>query len=275
MKFIRKNQIEEEMTPEERSIVLATFDNGQVTLEDWLDTLCEFSPPSRPKNLNTAKGVEQLLNNTIMLSVYLTEAKLQNLDKDEEFLNKLRAFEDRILFSKVRSDIYKQLKKPTDDEIIAYINENTKAFRSMRIDQIWCEDLKTARQVKKELDEGKDFESAKQEYSLTKKRQASTASPKNQGLFWKDLWKAEPNDIIGPIKGFYGQQIKWRIIKILEKKPGEIEDLSENIKGIARDSMMSEHRKAVIADYRKQLLKKYPYKIYTNRIKNIDPLDIQ
>jgi hypothetical protein len=273
MKFIRKKQIAEEMTPEERSIVLATFDNGQVTLEDWLKTLCEYSPPSRPKNLNTTKGVEQLLNNAIMLSVYLTEAKLQNLDKDEEFLKKLRAYEDRILSSKVKSDMYKKIEKPTDEEINDYFNSNKKAFRSIKIDQIWCEDLKTARQVKKELDEGKDFESAKQEYSLNKKRKASTTSPKNQGLFWKDLWKADPNDIIGPIKGFYGQQIKWRIVKILEKKPGK--EFSEDIKGIVKDSMMSDRREATMTDYGRRLLKKYPYKIYTSRIKNIDPLDIQ
>jgi len=275
MKFIRKNQISDEMTPEERGIILATFDNGQVTLEDWLYTLCESSPPSRPKNLNTTKGIEQLLDRTLMLSIYLTEAKLQNLDKDEEFLKKLREYEDRILFGSVYREKYKQIKEPTEDEIIAYFNKNKKAFRSMKIDQIWCEDLKTARQAKKELDDGKDFESVRQEFSLIKKLQASTASPKNQGVFWNDLWKAEPNDIVGPMKGFYGRQIKWRIVKILEKNPDEIEEYSEDIKGMLKDSMMSERREAIIADYGRQLLKKYPYKIYTDRIKNIDPLDIQ
>ena len=278
MKFIRKDQIRDEMTHEERSIVLATYDYGQVTLEDWLNALCEFSPPSRPKNLNTPRGIEQLLDRTLMIPIYVTEAKLQNLEKDENFLKLSREYEDRILLNKMKREKYKEVKEPTDEEIVAYFNKNKEAFRTgrlMKIDVIWCEDLKTTGQVKKELDEGKDFESAKQEYSLTKKSKTYNTSASNEGLFWKHLWKAEPNDIIGPIKGFKNQQIKWRIVKILEKKPGEIKEYSEDMNSTIKNSIMSEQREAILAGYGRRLLKKYPYKIYTRRIKNIDPLDIK
>ncbi len=278
MKYIRNSQIKDEMTPEEKNIVLASYDYGQVTLEDWFNTLCESAPPSRPKNLNTPTGIEQLLNRALMIPIYATEAKLQNFDKDETFLKQLRGFEDARLLSKVKIDKYKQVKEPTGEEILTYFNNNKEAFRTgrfMKIDQIWCEDLKTTEQVKDELDKGKDFESAKQEYSLVKNSKASNTYPSSEGLFWKDLWHAEPNDIIGPIKGFNNGQVKWRIVKILEKKPGELNEYSKDIGNRIKNGIKSERRKAIITEYGRELLKKYPYNIYTKRIKNIDPLDIK
>jgi len=277
IKFIRNYQIKDEMTPEEKNIVLATHDYGKVTLEDWFNTLCEPSPPNRPKNLNTPKGVEQLLDRALMIPVYTFEAKLQNLDKDENFLKQVKKYEDTRLLSKAKSDIYKQVTEPTNEQIVDYFNNNKEAFRTGRflnIDHIWCEDLKTAKQVKAELDSGKDFESVKQEHSLAKKSKAFNRYPSNEGLFWKDLWQAEPNDIIGPIKGFYGQQIKWRIVKILKKEAGEIKEYSDKMTNSIKNGIMSKQRTTLIAEYGHELLKKYPYEIYRERIEDIDPLDI-
>jgi hypothetical protein len=213
-----------------------------------------------------------------MMPIYAAEAKLQNIDKDETFLKQLREFEDSQLLSKVKIEKYKEVKEPTGEEILASFNNNKEAFRTgrfMKIDQIWCEDLKTAKKVKDELDKGKDFEAAKQEYSLVKNSKASNSYPSSEGLFWKDLWRAEPNDIVGPIKGFNNRQIKWRIVKILEKKPGELKEYSKDMDNRIKNIIMNERRKAIIAEYGRELLKKYQYKIYKKRIKNIDPLDIQ
>jgi hypothetical protein len=46
------------------------------------------------------------------------------------------------------------------------------------------------------------------------------------------------------------------------------------MKNRAKWKMMDERRQAVLADYRKQLLRKHSYEIYADRIKDINPLDI-
>jgi hypothetical protein len=38
--------------------------------------------------------------------------------------------------------------------------------------------------------------------------------------------------------------------------------------------MMSEQSKELAAQYGKELLKEYPFQIYADRIKNLDPLNI-
>ncbi|MCH7558349.1 MAG: peptidyl-prolyl cis-trans isomerase [Planctomycetes bacterium] len=284
--FIRIYQIKEELTPEEKNIVLATFsaspqdDNGKITkitLKDWFDTLCESSPPSRPRNLNTPKGVEQLLERALRMPLLVSEAKSLGFDKDKNLLKKVREYEDRGLLSKVKSEKDKEIKEPTIDEIMIYFGKNMEAFRTgrtLKIDLIWCQDLKTARQAKAELDGGKDFESVRQKYSLEKKGKPFNTSPSGEGLFWKDLWKGDPNDIVGPVKGFYRRDIKWRIVKILEKNPGKVKGYSSDIERRVKERLVNEQRDAILAKYGDELLKKYPYKIYTEKIKDIDPLDI-
>ena len=275
--FIRIYQIKEELTPEEKNIVLATFDNGKITLKDWFDTLCNSAPPSRPKDLNTPKGVDRLLEMTLRMPILVSEARSLGLDNDKNLLKQVRDYEDTRLLSKVRSEKYKEIKEPTPDEIMLYFGKNMEIFRTdrtLKIDLIWCQDLKTARQAKAELDGGEDFESVKQKYSLNKKTKPFDTYPSGEGLFWKDLWKGDPNDILGPIKGFYQRSVKWRIVKILEKNPGQLKGYSDNMGQRVKERIASEQRDALLAKYGDELLKKYPYKIYSEKIKDIDPLDI-
>ena len=277
--FIRISQIKDDLTPQEKDIVLAEYDNGRLTLKDWLDTLCNFfSPPSRPKDLNTPEGVERFLEIVLRMPLFVSEAKLLGLDKDKNLLERIKDNEDGSLLSKVKSERHGQVKEPAAEQIIAYFGKNKEAFRtdrSLKIDLIWCQDLKTARKAKAELDDGEDFESVKQKYSLEKKIKPFDTYPGSEGLFWKDLWKNDPNEIVGPLKGFYRSAVKWRIVKILEKKPGELKEYSSDMEQRVKEAMLSEQREAILAKYGKELLEKYPHKVYTDRIKDINPLDIQ
>jgi hypothetical protein len=158
-----------------------------------------------------------------------------------------------------------------------YFGKNREVFRkdkTLKIDLIWCQDIKAARQVKAELDGGKDFEATKQKYSLDKKTKPFNTYPGGEGLFWKDLWKGDPNDIVGPIKGFYRTGVNWRIVKILEKNPGTLTGYSDDMESRVKEKMLNEQREAIFEQYGNELLKTYTYQIYANKIKDIDPLAI-
>ena len=192
-------------------------------------------------------------------------------------LKQVRDYEDRRLLSEALSAKRKELKEPTTEQIIAYFGKNKESFgtsKSLKIDLIWCKDLKTAKQARAALDGGRDFEAVRQQFSLEKKGKPFTTHPGSEGIFWKDLWAGDPNQIIGPVKGFYQQGIGWRIVKILEKTPGKEKPYSSNMEGQIKNRIMSEQNKASLARYGEELLKKYPYQIYHERIEDIDPLDI-
>jgi hypothetical protein len=276
LKFIHKYQITEEMTPQEQNILLATYDGGKVTLKDWLEALCRFSPPSRP-NFTTPKDIESLLDRLLRLPLFVTEAESQGFDKDENLLKQTRDYEDRVLLSEVRRIKTADVNEPTIEQMVTYFQNHKEEFgapKTMKIDVIWCQDLDTAQKAKAEIDAGGEFEAVKQKYSLNQKMKAFTTRPYNEGLFWDELWAAEPNDVLGPLKGYDGRDIKWRIVKILEKKPGEIKEYSEQMNDTIKRRMTDLQRQQIMTDYGREVLKKYPYQIYEKRIEDIDPWNI-
>ncbi len=277
MRLIRIRQTKNELTPEEKNIVLAAYDTGKVTLKDWFDALCEIGPSSRPRDLHTVAGVERLLNKAARMSIFVSEAESLGLDKDENLLKQIKEWEDVRLFGIATREKAKEIPEPNEQEIMAYFEKNKEAFgtqNALRIDQIWCQDLKTAQKVKDELDGGKDFEAVRKEHSLQKKAYTFNAYPRSEGIFFKDLWNGEPNEIVGPVKSFYRGEVKWRIVKILEKTPAKLKEFSTSMKGRIKRRMLNEQRNAILENYRKELLKKYPYEIYAERVRDIDPLNI-
>ncbi|MHC4703707.1 MAG: peptidyl-prolyl cis-trans isomerase, partial [Planctomycetota bacterium] len=275
--FIRNAQVKDELSPEEKATVLATYDNGKITLHDWLIALCEIVPPRRPRNMKDPKVFDQLLESALRLPLLVTEAESLGLDKNEELIRQVRDYADRILLGSARVARFKNAKEPTAEEMKAYFDKNKETFgtsESVKVDQIWCDNLAIARKVKAALDEGRDFEAVKQEFSLEKNLKPYNTQPGSEGLFWKDISAGDPNEVVGPVKGFYRQGIKWRVVKILEKKPGEVKEYTENMDMRIKDRIMSAQRDAILAKYSRDVLQEYTYQIYLDRIKDIDPLDI-
>ncbi|MBN1973045.1 MAG: peptidyl-prolyl cis-trans isomerase [Sedimentisphaerales bacterium] len=279
LKYIRNYQVRDELTDQEKNIVLATFSRGNVTLKDWFETLCDYSPRNRPDNLNTEKGIDQLLEQALFKPLIVAEAQAMGLDKDPVFLRQMRDMEDETLLNAVRSKKYEELniKEPNKEEIAAFYDKNKEYFvnRMLKIDQIWCKDQETAKRVKAEINSGKDFNEAKKEYSLFPDGQAYQAYPGTEGYFWNDLWAGEPNYVTGPVKGFHSGSVKWRIVKILEKQKGEQKEFSPEIENNIISFMMSEKAYNIMIDYCLSILKKYHYEIYFDKIKDINPMNIK
>ena len=283
--WIKNAQVDEELSEEEKNIALAKFDGGQVTLYDWFRAVCAPAPPKRPKDLGTVEGVERLLDRAMTVPILAAEARLRGLDKDPRYLEPVRQREEQDLLYKVSTEVHERVKDPTKEEIDEYFNKHKEEFRGddiLKIDQIWCEDLETARKVKEQLSSGTNFESVKQQYSLRKKEAAYNTSAKAEGVFFEDLWKGEPNQILEPVMGFYPAgdrrrpdwQIRWRVVKILEKKPGKMREYGESVARDVKNKILRQRKEAALSEHRQQLLAKYPHTIYTKRIKDIDPFDI-
>lgn len=274
--WIRNDQVEEELTPEEKNTVLATFDKGKITLEDWFEALCDVVPPRRPRTADE-KVVDQYLAAALQLPLLVTEAESLGLHKNEEFLKEVREYEDRLLLGEAQTAAYKDVNEPTTQQMMTYFKENKESFgrsKSIKIDQIWCNDLAAAKKVRAELDAGKDFEQVKQQYSLEKQLKAFATEPGSETVFWKDLWAADPNTIVGPVKGFYRDGIKWRVVKVLEKKPAEPREYDEQMLPQIKNRIMSQKRNALVAARRKELLEKYTHQIYADKVKQIDVLKV-
>jgi len=275
--WIRNSQIRNELSREEKNIALATYKGGQVTLEDWFKTLGDIVPPRRPRDLGTPAGVEKLLDRTLRPAIFAAEARARGFHKNEELLREIRELEDRSLLGKVRGEKMRDVPEPNDAQIKAYFDAHPEQFAksaSLKVEQFWCDDLKTARKARAMLADGADFAAAKKACSSDDSDRPITLYPSGEGPFWDELSKGEPNEVVGPVKGFHGPGIAWRMVNILEKTPAEMQPYSDNVKNRAKWALHAERRESLLDAYEKQLLEKYPHKIYAKRIKDIDPLAV-
>lgn len=275
--WIMNSQVQDDLSEAEKSIVLVKYEGGQFTLEQWFKALCQLAPPSRPKDLNTTAGVEKLVDRALQPFILVAEARVRGCDKDEQFLQEMRDIEDIRLLGKLQSEKLKDIAKPTDDEIKAYFEAHQERFgisEMLKIDQVWCKDLQAAGDAKKMLDDGAALETVKSTCSLSKNEQAHSVYPGTEGIFWAELWKAEPNEVIGPVRGFYTDGVKWRIVKVLEKRPAQPQPYSDAVRNRVESAITTQRRREILTAYRAELLQRYPYELYADKIKDIDPLEV-
>ena len=275
--WILNQQVQDELSDQEKNLVLATYDGGQFTLKDWFLLICNMAPPRRPQDLSTPAGVEKLLSAALRLPLLVAEAKARGLDKDEKVRSEVRRLEDQQLLYKVQAEKTKGIGEPNAAQIKAYFEKNQERFAqaaTVKINQIWCENLEAAQKVKAVLAGGADFETAKKVHSLQKEETPHPVSAISEGLFWAELWKADPNQIVGPLRGFYGSGLKWRMVKVLEKTPAKAQPYSERLANSLKWTLLAEQRQHALEEYQAELLKKYPYEIFGDRIKDMDPLEI-
>jgi len=71
--WILNSQILDEISLEEKGIVMVSIDGKQFIAADWFFALSEIIPPNRPRDLNTALGVEAFLDNYLLAERFIHE----------------------------------------------------------------------------------------------------------------------------------------------------------------------------------------------------------
>lgn len=275
--WIRNSQLSTDLSEEERRLTLAVYEGGEFTLKDWFQMLCNIAPPRRPKDLDKPEGVEKLLDLALRAPVLAAEARSRGYDKDPKLRRDVRTLEDQRLQYKMQEEKTKHIKEPTVEQVKEHFEKDPGRFATnavLKVDQIWCQDEEVARKIKGMLDEGADFQAMKNEHSLQKDVPVYSLSPGSEGLFWDDLWKGEPNQVLGPVMGFHGSGVKWRIVKIQEKTPAKTQAYSEQLANSVKWTLFGEQRQQALRDFEKELLEKYPHEVYADKIKDLDPLKI-
>lgn len=275
--WVMNKQIRSELSEQEKQIALARYTGGQLTLYQWFDALGQMAPPGRPKDLNTSAGVERLLDRALKPVIWEAEAVARGYDQNEEFLQQVREREDMTVLGKARSEKYKELTEPDEGQIKAYFEAHPEAFAkpaSLKVEQVWCPDLETAEKVKEMVAAGASLASANETHGLRKGQPPHDVYPGSEGAFWEDLWKGEPNEVVGPVKGFYEAGIKWRVVKIQGKTPPEMKPYSDSVKNQVQSALATQRREDLMAAYEAELLEKHHHEIYTDRIADIDPLEV-
>ena len=271
--WIQNNQFEEEITDEEKALVLADWKGGKFTLADFFDGLGQFSPPSRPASLNTAQGLEQFVDRLIRRPVLETEARRRGLDQQSDVVQSLRAYEDRILLGMVKREALDQIDDPTEEDFKAYYNlaiGQEDLMSRIELDTIWMQDRATADKAYVAWQAGTDFNEVQATYSMEEKPRPQKASPQSMGLFWEVIKDAHKNDVIGPFPGNMRRQFAWRIVRVRSIEKLDYPSF-EKTKHRLEDEVRRARQEELLDQQRNELLDQMPYQILTSKPEVFDP----
>jgi len=278
MQFVMVRQVQEELTQAEKDMVLATFEGGKFTLLDMFNALTNIAPPRRPEDLNTPEGIEQFVDQGLRLPVLVVEAEAKGYDKNPELLTQIKQQEDMRLLGKAKMDMYQAVAEPNDGQIDAYFAAHKDEFRlgeKVKIDQIWLDTRAAADAARTHIDAGKDFEQVKQRDSINKDSKPFDTYRSAEGIFGEPIFAADPNTVVGPIKGlFSGNSVKWRIVKVLDKDAGDPPTLDDQTRNRVKWKLWADRRLRAFDRVKADLLSRYDYTLYEDRLAAIRPLDL-
>jgi len=275
--WIENAQIQTDLDPNEKALVLARYDGGQFTVLEWFESLCEMAPPGRPKDLDTAEGVERFLDRALQRPLLTAEAVAQGMDKDPKLIQDLQTREDDMVFGYAQQEWLKGRAEPNDQDVAAAYEKakgSTQRGDALKVEVIWCENRDAAAKARAELDQGKEFKTVQEHYGLDK----TTVQPVDlyasmEGSFWPPLWQADPNQVVGPVLGLREGALKWRVVRIREKRPAKPVEL-ENAKAMVKEGILEQWNRARLDRVRADLLATIPHQVFADRLPAFDPMKV-
>lgn len=220
--------------------VLVKTSNGNITQEDLYNELVESNGPAMLERMIQEKVLRDNFSvSDKEINEELDKVKSQ-FSSDAEFENALASsgiadvetFKEQIELSLLQTKAITDGVKVDDKKLKEYFEENKDTFVTAKASHILVEDEATAKEIKKQLDEGADFS------ELAKEKSIDTASSQNGGdlgefkkgdmvaEFSEVAFSIELNKISDVVKSDYG----YHIIKVTERTQKTLEKNKEEIK---------------------------------------------
>jgi peptidyl-prolyl cis-trans isomerase C len=151
-----------------------------VRINDRVITLAEFDremeqlPPSLKTLVITDEGRKEFLKKLIERELLLQEGVKKGFDKDEETLNKVEQFKEGLIIEALTQKLCAGKDEVSEKEMEAYYREHKEQFflgERVRVRHIMVKTLAEAEEIKKRLNQGEDFITLVQQYSIWPSKQ--------------------------------------------------------------------------------------------------------
>lgn len=220
----------------ENNKLLASVNGKEISQADVIAFISQMEGGNQFLN---PQGINQIADELVNQELMYIDAKEKKLDEDEEFLKELELTKSNMLKNYAMHKLFKDL-KVEDKEIKDYYDNNKEVIRipiTYKASHILVEDEKKAKGVLKEINEGKLFEDAANEYSIDKASKNGDLGEFPKGTmvreFEEALDKLGEGEISEPVKSQFG----YHIIKLDHKHDSYLPKLDE-IKDRIHDTLL-------------------------------------
>jgi peptidyl-prolyl cis-trans isomerase C len=242
--------------------VLAKVNGAEITENDLKITISKF-PSERQGQFLSEEGKKQLLNQMVSFELMYSEALETGIDKDEQYLAQLELAKKELMTQTAINKLLQQV-SVTEDEVADYYKANKQMFEApvtVSAKHILVETEEKAMSIKEEIEAGKSFEKAAEDYSSC----PSKAEGGNLGSFTRGQMVPEFENVafnleVGVVSAPVKTQFGYHLIKVEDKKEGT-ERAFDEVKGMIWNNLLQERQNYKFMSATEELKKKFSVEI--------------
>ena len=242
--------------------VLAIVNGRSITENDVKTNISRF-PKERQNQFYSEEGRKQLLDQMISYELIYNEALENGTDKDEQYLAQLELAKKELL---TQASINKLISKVgvSDSEVEDYYNANKDMFvapEAVTAKHILVDSKDKADEIKKEIESGKSFEEAAQEYSsCPSKSEGGSLGSFSKGQMVPEFEQSAFNLEIGVVSEPVQTQFGFHLIKVVSKEKNKAKSFDE-VKEMVHNNLLQERQNFKFINTTNELKKKYKVEI--------------
>jgi peptidyl-prolyl cis-trans isomerase C len=143
----------DQLDRDEKELVLATWDGGQMTVLQYLEKIKDW-PQERKPAFDDYKGIADAVFNVDRIDLLAQEAYRQGLDNDPEFVRRMKLFRELTMADIMRNDSLPAPEAPPEDSVRAYYDEHIDQYTTpakIHVFEILLSDEMQAQNLKKNI----------------------------------------------------------------------------------------------------------------------------
>ncbi|MEW5994224.1 MAG: peptidylprolyl isomerase [Candidatus Zixiibacteriota bacterium] len=231
LKSLPRNDFDpEQLDRNEKELVLATWDGGQITVIDYL-TLAGRAVPQRYRpDFDSYDSLGVIIFRLKINDIMVVEAHRHGTDNDPEFLRKMKFFKELAMAEIMKSDSIPMPPPPDEAMIRLYYADNREQFTvpaKVHIHEILLSDELKAQKLAKGLNSFQEFKKAAERWTERSGKRIGGGdlgyvleNQFNMSAHFEAAWKTPVGGIAGPIQ----VDDKYAVIYVVDKIDTELKD---------------------------------------------------
>lgn len=229
LKNLPRNDFDmEQLDRNERELVLATWDGGQMTVSDYLTTVAKYMPLKVRPDFDNYDSLAATIFRLKLNDILAVEAHREGIDNDPRYLEKLTRFKELTMAETMREDSIPLPPPPDEGMMRQYYEEHAEEFSipaRVHIHEILLSDELKAQKLKKELKSLEAFKQAAMDMTeRIGKRIGGGDLGYIQGIAFPEIFDLAWKTPVGAIGGPVVTRGKYSIFYVVDKIETELKD---------------------------------------------------
>ncbi len=240
------------------SPVLVKVGNAVITQDDFIKEVTRIPEWAR-EQFSGKEGKDKFLEELIKRELVYQDAKKMKLDKDPEYVEKIKEFEKMNLISLILKKEVEEKAKVADAEVKEFFDKNADKFTvgtTVRASHILIDNEEQAQKIRERIRKGENF--AKLAQALSKDKGSATkggdigyfGSGQMVPEFERAVMALKVGEVSDPVKTRFG----YHIIQLTDVKKGEVASFEQSKEAIKRQ-LLAEKQRGLIDSYIANLMK--------------------